>query len=329
MAQPAAPSTDAFAQAPEAGTQPATSFNPVIFGDLSGSQSNFISRLAGLIATPTANPNQNKQQVRGNFVAVHAPAPFQTAIKISEDESPRPQNRFFVGYNYFNNVDKSFLAAGIPASDLHRQLVGFERTFLEGDASIGLRLPIFQLVGNPDFVDSHVGDLSIILKYAFINNRSTGDVVSAGMLLATPTGQGLQVTGQSTINPVIFQPFFGYILNAGDVYVQGFTSLQVPTDARDITLLYNDIAVGYWLYRNNDTNSTLKGVVPDLELHVNTPLNHRGITDFPIGFTDTVDLTAGSYFVFRRATLGMAVGVPLTGPKPFDVEAIANLNIRY
>src|SRR5262249_52290967 len=113
-------------------------------------------------------------------------------------------------------------------------------------------------------------------------------------------------------------------------YLQGFTSLAVPTDARDVTLLFNDIVVGYWLYRNNSPETWLSGVIPDLELHVNTPLNHRDIASSgPLGFPDTVDITAGSYFVFRRAVLGLAVGVPLTGPKPFDVEGIANLNIRF
>jgi hypothetical protein len=31
----------------------------------------------------------------------------------------------------------------------------------------------------------------------------------------------------------------------------------------------------------------------------------------------------------RGTTLGMAVCVPLTGPRPFDVEAQAQLNVRF
>jgi hypothetical protein len=256
--------------------------------------------------------------------------PFHTAIKIAENESPRPQDRVFIAYNFYSNVDRAFLPAGIPSSDLHRELVGFERAFLDGNASIGLRLPVFQLVGNSDVVDSHVGELSVIAKYAFYNDRQTGNLLSTGMVLSTPTGQGLQIPGESTLNDLVFQPFIGYVYNAGNAYVQGFTSLAVPTDARDVTLLFNDIVVGYWAYRNNCSESFLQGVVPDLECHVNTPLNHRGLdSSGPLGFPDTVDITAGSFFIFRRAVLGLAVGVPLTGPKPFDVEGVANFNIRF
>jgi len=42
-----------------------------------------------------------------------------------------------------------------------------------------------------------------------------------------------------------------------------------------------------------------------------------------------VDLTFGCYFLLQRAIAGVAVAVPVTGPKPFDIEAIANLNVRY
>jgi hypothetical protein len=344
--QPTEPATDAFAQAPESGTQPAASYNPVIFGDQAGLgalgggfQGYSVTSvptttgygLGGAPSSAVSSPvsPSSVTAVRGNVLAALAPSPFHTAIKITENESPLPQTRFFFHYNFFSNVDKSFLPPGIAPSDLHRELVGGEYAFLNNTASIGLRLPIFQLTGNSDFEDSHVGDLSIIFKYALYYNRSTGNVLSTGMVLSTPTGQGVQVPGASTINPVIFQPFVGYICNAGPAFVQGFTSLVVPTDSRDITILYNDIAVGFWLYRNDDRCAFLTGIIPDVELHVNTPLNHRGITDTPLGFTDTVDFTGGAYFNFGRATLGTAVGFPLTGPKPFDIEAIANLNIRF
>jgi hypothetical protein len=268
--------------------------------------------------------------LRGNTLAALAAAPFHTAIKITENESPRPQNRVFVAYNFFSNVDRGvFQFPGGVAPDLHRELVGFERAFMDNNASIGLRLPVFQLVGNDAVQDSQIGSLSIIFKYAFYNNLQTGSLMSTGMVLSTPTGRSVQVPGESSINPVIFQPFLGYIYNTPNWYLQGFSAIQVPSDARDITILTNDFAMGYWLYRDNDSNATLTGIVPDVELHVNDPLTHRGITDFPLGFTDTVDVTAGSYFIFRRAIFGVAVGVPLTGPKPYDVEAIANLNIRY
>jgi hypothetical protein len=69
--------------------------------------------------------------------------------------------------------------------------------------------------------------------------------------------------------------------------------------------------------------------VPTFETHVNVPLNHRSSDSLP-RFRDSVDLVAGVNFVFRdRLSIGMAVGVPVTGPRLFDAEAIANINYRF
>ena len=66
------------------------------------------------------------------------------------------------------------------------------------------------------------------------------------------------------------------------------------------------------------------------ELHINTPLNHRGADTIPVGFPDTVDLTFGSRFFFGRgSSVGIAVAVPVTGPRLDAYEGLAQLNIRF
>ena len=92
--------------------------------------------------------------------------------------------------------------------------------------------------------------------------------------------------------------------------------------------MWNDAGIGYWMYRNLD-DRLVQGLVPTVEFHVNTPLNHRGKSSLPLGVSDTVDLTAGGYVVFARATLGGAVGMPMTGPKPFGVEAVGQYTMRF
>ena len=42
-----------------------------------------------------------------------------------------------------------------------------------------------------------------------------------------------------------------------------------------------------------------------------------------------LDFTGGCYFVFKRATAGLAFGTPMTGPKPYEFEVLANLNIHF
>jgi hypothetical protein len=326
-----------LAQAPEAGTEPGGSFNPAIFGDLIGVTG---SRVLILPQGTTVGAVQRGQvqgvprgQIRvlsGGVVAAVAPLPYRASFNITENESPRPIDRVYVSYDYYNNVDAVLRFPGVPSSDLHRETIGFEKTFLDRNASVGLRLPFLQLVGNKDVEDSQVGDLSIIFKYAFYNDRSTGNLLSGGMVLTAPTGQGLRIDGESTLHSTVLQPFAGYIVNFNRAfYVQGFSSLAVPTDARDVTLLFNSMAMGYWIYRSDERDRLLTGVVPVAEFHVNTPLNHRGTDHAPIGFADSVNFTGGSYFFLRRAVLGAAVGTPLTGPRPYDFEVNATLSFRF
>jgi hypothetical protein len=171
----------------------------------------------------------------------------------------------------------------------------------------------------------------MLFKYAFINNRQTGDVFSMGMVLTVPTGPPIPIQDESDMHSTIFEPWLGFIYHLSkDFYVEGFSSISVPTDIRDVTLWFNSLAAGYWLYRNNDREAVLHGVVPDFEFHLNDPLNHRGLdSSGPIGFQDTLDLTVGAYFIFSRATAGVAFCVPVTGPKPYDFEATASLNIHF
>jgi hypothetical protein len=47
-------------------------------------------------------------------------------------------------------------------------------------------------------------------------------------------------------------------------------------------------------------------------------------------YSDQVNLTGGAHFEFKkRYLLGIAVGVPVTSPRGWDVEAIANFNLRF
>ncbi len=45
---------------------------------------------------------------------------------------------------------------------------------------------------------------------------------------------------------------------------------------------------------------------------------------------NVIDVTLGTTLEFgARATLGAGLVFPLTGPKPFDVEALVQLNYRF
>jgi hypothetical protein len=237
------------------------------------------------------------------------------AFKISDNESVRPTDRVFASYNYFD-VD------GLHgnSSSVHREVVGFEKTFFDGRASFEMRAPYTEtgesLGGASDF-----GALSLILKYAAYDNRDTGDVISAGLVVTAPTGPDIPVALGSNINPTLLQPYVGYAFNVGRVYLHGFSEVILPTDSTLPSFIANDVGVGYRL-------ESLP-VIPTFEVHVNNGLNHQGSLGTPLGFADSVILTGGVHTLFGRSDLTLAVATPVAGPRLYSVEAIAQFNWRY
>jgi hypothetical protein len=257
-------------------------------------------------------------QFGGQFGAPIAVA--RGAFKAAENESPLPQDRIFVGYNYYNNVKK--------VADVHREVAGFEKTFIDGGASVGVRLPYYQIDGPADTSDQEIDDLSVVFKGALLRDPNSLSAFSVGLVVTAPTGPtGFTPSGLRT-HPTLIQPFAGYLWDAGNLYVIGFTSLMTTTERRDSAILFNDIGVGYWLYRASD-DRPLAGVVPTVEAHVNTPMTHRSEQD-PNRYSDSFNLTTGCHFVLRGgSSLSVGVCTPLTGPKLFDFEAITQLNWRF
>jgi hypothetical protein len=181
----------------------------------------------------------------------------------------------------------------------------------------------FQGIGAQNF-----GDLTIIGKYAFLLDNTTGNVVSGGLALTAPTGPGIS-TLDGNLHSTLFQPWFGYILNRDRFFVNAFHSVVAPTDPRDVTLLFNDVGINYWLYRAAAPNRTLNYIVPLLEAHLTTPLNHRN-QDALIFVPDALILTSGvNIGLMRNANLSLGVATPITGPRIFNIETFMQLNWRF
>ena len=124
--------------------------------------------------------------------------------KVADNGVAAPVDRVYIGYNYYGNIYGSGGSADI-------ETLGFEKTFAGGYASIGMVVPFIQSSGVGSGSSSVVGDLSISGKYAFYKNCDTGDLISGGLVITVPTGPS-SITGTgSTINPIVFQPYVGYI----------------------------------------------------------------------------------------------------------------------
>lgn len=308
------PSTDAFAQAPPAGGEGAQTALPQMIGDLgiSGSTLQFVTSTRtittrnafGLTVTRTVTTR----------TPIHVPIASRGIFKISDDESPRPQDRVFFSYNYFADVS----TPGSPLSQVHVETVGFEKTFLDGAGSFGFRAPVVQQSG--DFGSDDIGDVSFIFKYALYDDRQTGNLFSAGLVVTAPTGRSIDLYDGPDIHSTLIQPYIGAIWALDRFYMNGFAEAVIATDSRDVSFGALDVGMGY---RVSDY------FIPTFEAHVNTSFNHHGIDNDPIGFADSVILTSGFHTLIGRAILTVGVAVPVTGPRLEDVEAIVQFNYRF
>ena len=188
-----------------------------------------------------------------------------------------------------------------------------------------MRVPLLQQQGDGSFSD--LGAITGILKYAILRNPDTGSVLSTGLAVTVPTGRSISIAG-GEINPTLIQPFVGYRLSEDRFFVQGFTSVAASTDSRLPTLLFNDVGVGYMVYQGN-AGDAISFLSPIVEAHLTTALSNRGAGN-PILAPDLLALVGGIHIgLYGASTLTLGVATPVTGPRPFDVEAIAQLNWRF
>jgi hypothetical protein len=281
-----------------------------------------------------------------------------SAVKIAENESPRPVDRLYTDFNYYNDLNKSRWAAPTEAIhnvNLYGWAFGLEKTYLNQTVSLGMRVPFDTISAEgkplhltPDpitgslipvhtdegFTTTLFGNISAIAKAVLWEDRASGNLISGGATISFPTASNLKIDpGQSIV--AFIQPFGGYIFTSGDLFVQGFSSITIPLVHAQSIVLFNDAGVGYWLYRDGSGSGLLSGVAPTLELHLATPLRQISPPeDLNLGaglrLSNVLDMTLGTTFVLTNgATLGVAMAVPLTGPKPFDFETLVQFNYRF
>jgi hypothetical protein len=292
------------------------------------------------IPTPFPPPRPGVSPVTRTAKSIAGVVPAIRGFKIADNQSPRPTDRVFNSFNFFDNVNRALnerLGAPIQNMLVYRQVYGFEKTFFDGLASIGIREPINSMTiqANPRFgalggTSSAFGNLNVFTKLILWENQA-GSLISAGLAVDIPTGPNTFAGFPSTLgkNVTDIQPFLGYIFtNGGDWFVQGFGSVAVPTDGALPTMMFLDAALGYYIYRNNDPGSFLTAIVPTFETHVNIPLNHSSLNfNDTYGTPTVVDLTFGvNTQVCRRGILTLGYALPVTGPTPFSGEFILQFN---
>ena len=360
---PAADSSP-FAQGTEGGGNSARTFNDNFNGDFGG-VSVTERRQVGTVQRTYFNLAQESfvtvdDPVYQNFTTILGSR--YNGILITDNDSPRPTDRAYFGFNYYNGINPN-TNTGPDSIDMYRQTIGFEKTFLQGRASFGMRLPFIQTYGPrsgsssnssaftidgggnvipvPGFagassslggqqVERNVGDLSFLLKYAFFDDRTTGNLMSLGMVITTPIGGGDNITlsdGTAVPNSVLLQPWLGGVRVFSRGYTQAISSFLVPTSSNEPTLANNSVSAGYFLY-SNTADRFVNGIVPVIEVHTRTPLTYRDPKG-QIFLQDQLNLTFGVHFRTVNATISPSFTVPTVGPNPFRYEAALWVNFRF
>jgi hypothetical protein len=288
---------------------------------------------------PPGRPFPGNSPVAATSRSVAAIVPAVRGVKMAENQYPRPVDRFWVSFNYYDQVNSGINNEfGTPIKNMqaYREVFGFEKTFLNKQASVGFRLPLNTLNITSGFpgiggTSTSLGNFSSYFKFAVYDDGP--NFLSVGLDLNFPTGPKSFAGYPSLlgINAFDIQPFMAYIVQRDRFYLQGFNSIAVPTDRNLATMYYCDIGLGYYFFRNEDPRALLSFIVPTFETHLNIPLNWVGFQPRYIGGTpDVVDLTfALNVGLGKRAVLSTAYVRPVTGPLPFGGEYALMLNIPF
>jgi hypothetical protein len=210
---------------------------------------------------------------------------------------------------------------------------------------------------------SGVGNLSTSIKALLLQMNQTS--ISCGLQLSIPTGSDAEIVVESFNNDILSEttiisidndalhlmPFMGVYREIGDSWwLQAFTQVDVATRGNDVlvegdfvnlegrlneqTLLYSDISLGKWWYRNPCNSSRygrrgITGIASIFELHYTGTLNDvdpllstniLGVTNPVENRLDVLNLTGGLLFEFsERWRINVSGVVPLRS-RAFDPD---------
>ena len=260
-------------------------------------------------------------------------------LKISENNSPLPQDRLYFDYRFFNDVMLGF-------GDINRYVVGIEKMCGCGLSSFNLRVPFAATLDSDQFFEGAMGrDLQIgnlTGSYKRVLWQEYGSLLSGGLGVSVPTADDARIYQLG--GPQIFEvrnrsvhlkPFLGWFSTNGISTLQMFfevdfdlngngvfgdlngSSLPKLGDLNDSNWMFLDIAYTRWLYQcESKHHRGITGFAPLVELHYSTTLNDTDEIQengFHIRSTsrryNVLNLTAGAHIRLGRSTFITPAGV--------------------
>lgn len=283
-------------------------------------------------------------------------------LKISENNSPMPRDRVFFDYSYFSDVP-------IANNGAHVQVFrpGFEKTFFNGMASFECRVPFAATVDSTQNADgplaynTEFGNVTLGAKALLYSNGTWAFSVGAATIIPTADDQQVNLFGIPLVRvnneAYHLQPYlaalwtpsdrffvqsfvqFDFCLNGNSVYFDPAIAgaLTKTGHLNDQNSLFIDVGAGFWLVRNEDGNSFVRGIAPIAELHYNQSMNKADVVGLgALGVGDLsgnysiLNTTLGINFDLRtNTTMMLGVALPLTADRQFNYELSLQLNQRF
>lgn len=290
--------------------------------------------------------------VPSHSVTATVPTPGGTQrFNIADNNSPIPLDRMFVTYNHFNDAVQATIASATQRENVNRYTFGFEKTFLNGGASVELRMPFGDTIdfSSTNFVlnsNGGIGNLALAPKFFLAVQPQY--CVTGGLLMSFPTAKDVYgfVDEQFYIvrnESIHLGPFLGFVAANPDsrFFFQAFTQVDFDLTGNQVaarrgnsianlgslrqqTELYADLSVGYWINRN--PVGRIQGVATLFEIHYlgtledSNRLEETIATDpdvnielrNPANNVDILNLTFAVHLDFARSNLRCGFVVPVS-----------------
>ncbi len=291
-------------------------------------------------------------------------------MKISENNKALPMDRVYFNFNHFHNAvdttpDVGAFFAGRSGS-INRYTLGVEKTFLQKQVSVDIRMPLAEKVrsvnGAMGVEGGNVGDLGLVLKGLLYSTEDWAAGIGLGITFPT----GSDVTARAFDTKLMYKneavhlsPFIGVMCAPNNAFFfQGFIEVDKAMQGNgvdvvypgtfvteslgsltDQTLMHIDATAGWWIVRNPDSHA-LAGLAAIAEFHYTTTLEDADVLsgsssdgDFQFGNLlnrmDVCNVSTGLHLrIHGTTTLRVAAVFPLDNrpDNPFDAEVTMSLN---
>ncbi|MBU6238173.1 MAG: hypothetical protein KGQ51_10110 [Planctomycetes bacterium] len=321
----------------------------------------------GLSYFPFKSSSQSPSESQ---LAFTAPQGGGGSFNASENNTAIPTDRVYFIYNGFFNAASNSVGFGPVQQnlDIHRYLMGFEKTFLDGNLSIDVRMPFVSSLQFDAFgINSetgNVGNLTMYLKGLMLADEFTA--FATGLGIGLPTGSDTDVT--RTAGPltqsltiqneaVTLMPFVASTMSLNDSwFVQSFSQILFVTSGDTVVnngqvagiynqqnLLQADVGLGRWMWQDA-SRSYLTGLAGVVELHYTSTIQDTDAVKLGFGNLlggeitnnenriDLLNLTSGIHAQLGpMSALRVGAVVPLKNApnRTFDSEIQVSFNRKF